>query len=566
MICEGDLMQKKNIKQILFLSFLIVLGILCLMLALALIVRNKQSEVFREISKNQIKRSIDLYTSSKENTLRNTIHDYTYWDETLNFIKTKDPEWAKANLEGSLGTFKFHSLYTFNTNKEIVYKINDEQYPQLQNFPLKVDIFDTLYKNRYIHSFLYADSLLIEILGSTIHPTNDPEKLTTPAGYMFYAKVWNSEFINEFSEVTSTKIEVAKKLPSSKQKEKSTDLTIYHPLSNYLGEPQVYLVFKKQLEGYTLFTKFSKFFIIVMVIFSVLIIITLSYTANKYVYKPLVIIGESLKSNSISKTEELQPYTLEFSEIGNLITQFIQQKKELEAAKEKAEESDRLKSAFLANMSHEIRSPLNGIIGFSELLKERQNDEKVHRYASYISSRSQDLLRIINDILDFSRIEAQQLEIQNSTIKIHPFFDELETAYSLNNEDSTTNTKVIFHRAENISVNVDEFRLKQIFINLIDNALKFTENGTVNVGYQIKGSTLEFYVKDTGIGIPKDKLNIIFDRFRQINDSASRQGGNGLGLAICKGIIDLMKGRIWVISTENEGSTFYFTIPFKTQP
>ncbi len=531
------------------------------MLILALIMRNKQSEVLKDISENQLKRSVGLYIHSKENNLRNTLNDYTYWDETVDFVKTKDPEWAVANLEGSLNSFKFDAIYVFNTNYQEVYNKTNEQHPQLGKFPIKSDIFKILYKNRYVHSFYYHDTTLIEFLGSTIHPTNDPEKVTDPAGFMFYARVWDRELINEFAEVTSTQVKIIKNIPAKQPKEKVNDLTIYHPLNNYLDEPQAYLVFYKALEGYAVFSKFSRFFIIVMVIFCVLIIITLSYTANKYIYKPLVIIGESLKSNSIAKTEELQPYTLEFSEIGNLITQFLQQKKELEAAKEKAEESDRLKSAFLANMSHEIRSPLNGIIGFSELLKERQSDEKVHRYASYISGRSQDLLRIINDILDFSRIEAQQMEIQYTTIKIYPFFNELEATYSLNNENSEIKTKVIFRRGENISVNVDEFRLKQIFINLIDNALKFTENGTVEVGYQVAGSNIEFYVKDSGIGIPEDKLKIIFDRFRQINISASRQGGNGLGLAICKGIIDLMDGKIWVTSKENQGSTFYFSIP-----
>lgn len=530
------------------------------MLVFALIVRNKESEIFREISKNQLERSINLYITSKENNLRNTLHDYTYWDETVDFVKTRNPEWAEANLEGSLSSFKFHALYVFNTGYQEIYKISNKEYPNLKNITIKPEVFKKLHKNRYIQYFQYTDSAIVELLGSTIHPTNDPNKLTEPAGYMFYARVWNREFLKELADVTSTKLKVLKNLPQNTIKEKSWELIVYHPLNNFNNKPEAYLLFNKTLEGYSLFTKFFKYFITIMLLFSILIIITLSYTASKYIYKPLVIIGESLKSNSISKTEELKPYTLEFREIGNLITQFLQQKKELEIAKEKAEESDRLKSSFLANMSHEIRSPLNGIIGFSELLKERQSDEKVHRYASYISGRSQDLLRIINDILDFSRIEAQQLEIQYTTISIHPFFDDLENAYSLNNENTETKTKVIFHKGENLSVYVDEFRLKQVFINLIDNALKFTEEGTVEVGYRIAEKTMEFYVKDTGIGIPKDKLNIIFDRFRQINDSASRQGGNGLGLAICKGIIDLMNGKIWVKSNENEGSTFYFSI------
>ena len=233
----------------------------------------------------------------------------------------------------------------------------------------------------------------------------------------------------------------------------------------------------------------------------------------------------------------------------------------MEIAKEKAEEADRLKSAFLANMSHEIRSPLNGIIGFSDLLSESKTQENTQRFAKYISSRSQDLLRIINDILDFSRIEAQQLEIIRQNVLIHSLFEEMEAMYLVTNGSTQ---KLLFIKSDDIEIVTDLLRLKQIFINLIDNALKFTSEGNIEIGYLVNGSSVQFYVKDSGIGIPNDKIEIIFDRFRQINETiTSRQGGNGLGLAICKGLIDLMNGKIWVISEEGKGSTFYFTIPKK---
>lgn len=528
------------------------------MLAISLGLTQKQSTFYKETGKNQFLQSIRLYIASKETDLKNTIYDYTYWDETMNFLKSKDKRWANDNLDASLTTFKFHALYVFGTEQNNIYSINDENYPQLRNLPVDFQVFKPLHKKRYIHSFHYKDSLLLEIFGTTIHPTSDPEKLTEPGGYMFYARVWNNEFLKAFSSVTSTIITISKNRPLKTQG-KEDEIETVLALKTFENNPEAYIHFSKKLEGYSIFTNSAKFYLWILMISSVLIIFILIYTTRQFIHKPLIVIEDSLKNNSIEKTHELSRYSKEFYEIGILIRNFLQQKQELFIAKEKAEESDRLKSAFLANMSHEIRSPLNGIIGFSELLKERQTDEKTNRYANYISVRSRDLLRIINDILDFSRIEAQQLNIQTKIFKLHPLLEELENTYI--KDEAGKNINISFKKGPDSEINTDEFRLKQVFINLIDNAIKFTENGTVEVGYKLEKSNVQFYVKDTGIGIPEDKTNIIFERFRQINDSASRQGGNGLGLAICKGIIELMKGRIWVVSEEGKGSTFYFSIP-----
>lgn len=552
--------KQKNIQQILYLSIFLVLVILCTIIVFALLVRKKQSEVFTATSKNQLIRSIDLYILSQEKNLKRTLWDYTFWDETIEFIKNRDIEWAKANLDPALNSFKFNGLYAYDLNLNKVHIHYDERYSFLEKLPLEDYIFKPLHKKKYIHSFVYIDSVLVEILGSTVHPTGDPQKESPPQGYLFYARVWDQDFIKEFSEVTSTKIKLINNLPLVPVKYKN-EIHIVKPVHSHNGKTVAYVIFVKVLKEYSLFSKFSKFFIMILVFASICIVTILVYTTHQYINKPLALIEESLKSNSTEKNRELSNYSIEFSQIGNLISKFIQQKKELELAKNKAEESDRLKSAFLANMSHEIRSPLNGIIGFSELLKERKTDEKTVRYANYISGRSLDLLRIINDILDFSRIEAHQLEIIAQKFNLHSLTEELAGVYSIHNDNPESKTRIIFHLSEDLELETDYFRLKQVLINLIDNALKFTAKGTVEIGYRSIRNMVEFYVKDTGIGIPKNKTDLIFDRFRQINDSPVRQGGNGLGLSICKGIIELMNGEIRVISEENKGSTFYFSIP-----
>ena len=244
---------------------------------------------------------------------------------------------------------------------------------------------------------------------------------------------------------------------------------------------------------------------------------------------------------------------------------------ELIRAKEHAEESDRLKTAFLQNMSHEIRTPMNAIMGFSSLLIEQYNNKaKIEQYSEIITQRCNDLLDIINDILDIAKIESGQLTVNFEECSLNSLFDELSLFFKesqkrfgkhhieLNiNADCDSKDSVIM---------TDKVKLKQILINLIGNALKFTEEGKIQAGCKHDArNNLLFYISDTGIGIPADKQNIIFERFTQIMNGVKRlHSGTGLGLPIVKGLVGLLGGEIWLESEPEKGTTFYFTISYKT--
>jgi signal transduction histidine kinase len=240
-------------------------------------------------------------------------------------------------------------------------------------------------------------------------------------------------------------------------------------------------------------------------------------------------------------------------------------------AKEKAEESDRLKTAFLENMSHEIRTPMNAIMGFSQLIPENFNDKnKLKQYSDIINQRCDDLMLIINDILNISKIESGQMTVNLEVCNLNILFDELTIFFSeLQNRMGKQNIEFSLKRHCDPSLNVietDKTKLKQIFINLLTNAFKFTYEGRIEGGCRYDNNrNLSFYVSDTGIGIPPDKYSAIFERFTQLNEVQDKTlRGTGLGLSIVKGFIDLLGGEIWVESEPGKGSTFSFIFPFKT--
>ncbi|NOI74701.1 response regulator [Vibrio coralliilyticus] len=320
-------------------------------------------------------------------------------------------------------------------------------------------------------------------------------------------------------------------------------------------------------------------FLLVMTLIQTLLIVScLLWLTMKLILKPISHLSSAMADFHTSPTPDklVMPKRLFHDEISHLTDKYNQCAEQLRVnyqqiieSKEKAEIANVKKSEFLANMSHEIRTPMNGIVGVAELLKETKPNEVQRNYVDILLTSSHTLLDIINDILDFSKIEAGHFELDPTKFDLKSLIQQQANEYSIRAKQQELFFDCNIDPAVPQEIEADSVRLKQVINNLIGNALKFTHRGYVELNIKLleneTGNQLQFEVKDTGIGIAKDKLDSIFDKFQQADGSTARQyGGTGLGLAISQKIVELMGGKLQVTSEVDLGSSFYFSIPIDT--
>lgn len=245
---------------------------------------------------------------------------------------------------------------------------------------------------------------------------------------------------------------------------------------------------------------------------------------------------------------------------------------DLKKAKIKAEESDRLKTAFLSNMSHEIRTPLNGLMGFSNLIGEENTSPDERRlYAKHISMNGKQLLKIINDIMEISRIQEKQLDISIQKIELNQLLDSLIKAYTVNSnafKKKGLELRILNELpSEPVYLESDPARIMQVLVNLMDNALKYTQQGWISIGYELINKDLHIFIEDTGPGIDTDGQASIFERFKQTSDFKDTGAGFGLGLSISRGVMEALNGKLLLKSTPGKGSRFTMVLPLSgTRP
>lgn len=556
-------MKNTGIYTRLLLTSIVTGTILLLLFSVLYYVNKKQEKQMLEESQKQFDKEVTSLFTFKTATLKQVAYDYTFWDEFVDNIETPDTAWYNNNITTILKSFRVDYVCVYDTSFNVVHEAASPQFVK-RGFLTKGALVK-LKETKFLNFYLVSSDGMIEISAASVHPNNDPtHTLTKPSGYLFLAKSWDKSFIEDLTILSGSNINILKSSDSIAKVDKYV-LSNRQELSGWNDKPVAQVVFSRVSDSFRLYHKMSVFMLLMILASIVATLLIFHYASRKWINIPLSLVTRILESNDPLLIKELQHSPGEFKHIGDLFSKFIHQKEELLHAKEKAEESDRLKSAFLANMSHEIRTPMNGILGFSALLKEPDLvGEKREEYIEIIEKSGARMLNILSDIIDISKIESGQMLVHYTETNINELLKSIFILFRLDTEERRIS--LTFNNglhSEEANIKTDKEKLYSIISNLVKNAIKYTDKGSIEMGYTKAGNILTFYVKDSGIGIPKERQAAIFDRFVQadISDIQAREGA-GLGLSIAKSLVELLGGTIWVESEEGKGSAFYFTLPY----
>ena len=549
-----------------FKLLLLIIGtsILFFLLYLSLYVYTTQQEkhVYKS-TYDQYSNEVTSLVALNSNINTATIIDVTFWDDLVNFTNSKDEEWFRRFIVMEFNSYEVDYIAVYGVDNKFINKTSTSKIKIVSFIPK--EILPKLYKSKFIRFYMRIPEGVVEVFGATIHPSNDPKKnKSNPSGYFFMARLLDRDYFKQLEKISSSTVNFVGSSDSDASDEEVMTATI--SLKDWNNKEIGKLIFKRP---FNLNFKNTKEILTIIIIASIFNILIYLYYSRRWVYNPLKLITNVLETGNEKSITHLKNAPGEFGYIGNLFEENSHQRKLLEISKKKAEESDKLKSSFLANLSHEIRTPMNAIIGFSDLLNNTNlNEEDKADYLKIIRNSGSNLVSIIEDLIEMSKIDAKQITPKIKGFDINKCINELYESIKVTIPEDK---KIQFSKidAENpIRKNIlsDEIKLKQIITNLITNAIKYTDSGYVSFGYESdeKEKLLTFSVRDSGIGIDAKNIEVIFDRFRRIEDDFSVElSGLGLGLAISKAYVEMLGGQIAVHSEIGVGSVFSFSIPLR---
>lgn len=543
--------------KVISLLTVVSVGLLFLVVALYYYMKIQEKEIFKTSSK-VYEHEIETLVKLNSESYTSISIDVTYWDEFVEFVKTKDPEWFSLYFDNYLETYDLDYVCVYTNEGELISNVSSPKINK-QNF-ISLDAVKSLVKNKTDNFYLKTPEGVIEVFGATIHPSDDPFKSKSePAGCFFMARVLDNKYFADMEKISTSSI----KFYEGNETAEKTVFSIF-PLKDYKNQIVSQLYFKR---AYDIDFWITKTILLVMGFAIILSWVVYFIYAYRWAKLPLSFIKKILNNGDQSAINSLKKIKGEFRYIGKLFEENQNQKIELEKAKSKAEESDKLKSAFLMNLSHEIRTPMNAIIGFSTLLKSNDvSDKEKDEYIDVIKNSGNNLIEIIDDLVEMSKIDSQLIKPLPQAFNLNELINDIKTTYKTLYANSEVTFDVLNSTETQNNIVVDKIKLREVITNLLDNAFKFTSHGSIVLQYEIDETKklLSFQVKDTGIGIPKEFQENIFKRFNKLSSATiSGNEGLGLGLAISKAYVEMMGGEINFESQQGVGTSFNFTIPFE---
>ncbi len=520
----------------------------------------QEKEVYATTSEH-FRNEVDALLALYAQTNVANITDIVYWDEFVNYLKDRNDHWFDENVVTSLGTYNadYHGIYDIEGN--FVRKASTAKIGSADFIPKGV--FEKIKQKKLVRFFIRLPEGMAVVYGASVHTTKDVYKrVTPPSGYFFIARLLDAEYFKENERINHSKISYIDETPAPTR----DFVTVVKQMRSWDGKIIGKLQFQRPFE---VSFQTTKSILMMLGLGSVLIVIMALWYVRFWVHRPLNLITGIFEKEDGATMEMLKDIPNEFKHIGKLFGDIDKQKQELEIAKAKAEESDRLKSSFLTNISHEIRTPMNAIVGFSDLLlKTDLPPQERQEFTAIINKSGANLVSIIDDLIEMSKIDTNQVSPNDDAVDIDLMLGELHQAIMISIPEDKPIDFQIRKPVNRVygKVITDQVKLTQILTNLITNAIKYTESGFVIFGYEVNAALaeVEFTVQDSGIGIPKEQQDKIFDRFHRIdNDLTIKAGGLGLGLAISKAYVRMLGGRITIDSSDASGTTINFTIPLR---
>lgn len=551
-----------------FLAILVYVILASLGGAIAYSIYKKQERLIVAYNKEQLEQRTHAIIEEKIESVRQIMRDYTYWDDFCNYVKNPDQSWAEGNIATMIPSFHFESVHIvgLDGNRLFASFVDSTHIPASELF--SKELLPDLYKKRSLSYFVYTRNHLLMIQGATIHPTNDPQKLSDPVGYFFSVTDWDETMLKSMENISGCKIMIGNKDLVSNEDYGKNSIQSMHLLQNWKNEDVGTVVFSTELNLITLLKDSWKQLELLLAISVIGFLISLAVLLSRLVSQPLRLVSEIVENEDLTKIPVLKKNSRDFERIGILIEQFLKQKTDLIKAMQLAKASDQIKTDFLNNISHEVRTPLNGILGASTLLTDDDIPKETKiEMLGILNDSTRRLLRTITQYMDISLLSSDNMpcypvETELNTI-LDPILDEYKTAC----QQKELQWIVQFPREHSyIKILTDKLLFDKIINHLLDNAIKFTESGSVKFGYKIKQSQLEFFIIDSGIGIDKSIQPKIFKNFSQEDTSNLRRyEGSGLGLAISLKAAQLMGGNIWFESDKGKGTSFYFSLPYENK-
>lgn len=541
------------------LYFITIMTVFFMLLFLSLyIFNNRQEKQTYQNSQKQFNTEVQSVLKLNSDGPTALLTDLTFWEGLGNFTISKDKNWFKKNIVDNFKHYDFELIEVYGSDNNPI--INNEYSKIKSKVIIPKEALEQLNKKGFATFYIKSPKVIIEIFGTKIQSVNNSNSKNY--GYFLVGRLLDKDYIQTLETNSNSKIKIVES--NTIESNDRNNMNYIFPLKNWNNETISNLTFTRTLN--LEYNNIQNLLTIIVLSF-ILFILIFIYYCRLWFFAPLNTVTEILETGNKKSIDVLKKAPGEFAHIGNLFEENRNQKLELVKAKLKAEENDRLKTSFLSNLSHEIRTPMNAIVGFTELMMNTKvKEQEQNEYLNIIDKSGKNLISIIDDLIEMSKIDSHQITPNLTSVNIESCINELYETIKVTIKKSK---KIDFFILENKSpahfnISTDEVKLRQIIVNLVTNAIKFTNEGYVAFGYEVieDKQQIKFTVKDTGFGIDEDSHQHIFDRFRRVGDEKSiKAGGLGLGLAISKAYVEMLGGTIALESKIGKGSVFSFTIP-----